>query len=315
MPNPIAFWKALREWKLYFFLLPSALLVGTFAYYPAVSAIYHSFFDWQGGDTKRYIGFENFQRAWNDSVLWGSFVTISILVVANIFKLIPSIFVAVLIHRLVSDRAQYWYRVLVVVPMIVPGLVTLFIWKFFFDANMGILNKVLDVTGLKSLLVWIDGLFGMNLFREDIPIAWLSEPRLIIPSLIIWGFPWIGSVGVLIYLAGLQSIGKEVYEAADLDGVSPLQKFWYIELPLIMNQVRLTLVLLIIGTLQGFGLQLLLLGESGGAGGRGMVPGLWMFNRAFVAGEFGYACAIGIILFFFILFLTLVNHRYVKVDK
>ncbi|MCC5808561.1 MAG: sugar ABC transporter permease [Opitutales bacterium] len=315
MAQPISFRKALREWQLYFFLLPSALLVGTFAYFPAVSAVYHSFFDWQGGDTKRFIGLDNFQRAWGDSVLWQSFVTISILVVANILKLIPSIFAAVLIHRLISDRSQYWYRVLVVIPMIVPSLVTLFIWKFFFDANLGVLNKVLDATGLKSVLVWIDGLFGWDLFLEDIPIAWLSEPRLIIPALIIWGFPWIGSVGVLIYLAGLQSIGKEVYEAADLDGVSPFQKFLYIELPLIMNQVRLTLVLLIIGTLQGFGLQLLLLGESGGPGGRGMVPGLWMFNRAFVAGEFGYACAIGLILFAFILVLTLINNRYVKVDK
>ena len=63
------------------------------------------------------------------------------------------------------------------------------------------------------------------------------------------------------------------------------------------------------------GLQLLLLGESGGAGGRGMVPGLWMFNRAFVAGEFGYACAIGIILFVFILGLTLANNKYVRVEK
>jgi raffinose/stachyose/melibiose transport system permease protein len=122
-------------------------------------------------------------------------------------------------------------------------------------------------------------------------------------------------VGVLIYLAGLQSISTEIYEAAELDGVNGFQKFVYIELPLIMTQVRLTLVLLIIATLQGFGLQLLLLGESGGAGGRGMVPGLWMFNRAFVAGEFGYACALGVILFVFILALTYINNKYVRVSK
>jgi raffinose/stachyose/melibiose transport system permease protein len=138
---------------------------------------------------------------------------------------------------------------------------------------------------------------------------------LIIPALIIWGFPWIGVVGVLIYLAGLQSIGTEVYEAADLDGVSGFQKFIHIEFPLILTQIRLMLILLVIGTIQGYGLQLLLLGDSGGPGGRGMVPGLWMYNRAFIAGEFGYACAIGMILFVFILALTYIQNKYVRVDK
>jgi raffinose/stachyose/melibiose transport system permease protein len=316
MALPISNQKARDEWRLYLYVLPSLLLVAVFSYFPATSAIYHSFFEWQGGDFKQFVGLDNFSRALSDEVLWASFVTIAILIVANVVKLIPSIFVAVLIHRVTSDKWQYWYRVLLVVPMIVPSLVTLFIWKFFFDPNLGVLNKVLDATGIKSVLVFLDeSIFHAGLFQSDVPIAWLSQPDLIVPSLIVWGFPWIGTVGVLIYLAGLQSIGSEVYEAADLDGVSPFQKFLHIELPLIMTQVRLTLVLLIIGTLQGFGLQLLLLGEGGGAGGRGMVPGLWMFNRAFVAGEFGYACALGLLLFVFILGLTLVNNKYVRVSK
>ena len=89
---------------------------------------------------------------------------------------------------------------------------------------------------------------------------------------------------MLIYLAGLQAIGTEVYEAVELDGAGSWQLFKSIELPLITSQVRLTLVLLIIGTLQGFGLPFLLLGPAGGAGARGMTPGPWMYNRAFIAG-------------------------------
>lgn len=315
MALPISPQKALREWKLYLFIVPSLLLVATFAYFPAISAIYHSFFDWQGGDNKQLIGLGNFKRAFGDRVLWDSFKTVSILIVFNLFKMIPSILMAVMIHRLKSDRAQYLYRVLLVVPMIVPGLVTLFIWKFFFDPNLGVLNNVLDFTGIKSLLVSLDSVFGWGVFFADSPIGWLSQPKLILPALFIWGFPWIGTVGVLIYLAGLQSIGQEVYEAAELDGVGPFKKFLYIELPLILTQVRLSLVLLIIGTLQGYGLQLLLLGDSGGPGSRGMVPGLWMYNRAFIAGEFGYACAIGMLLFVFILGLTYINNKYVRVEK
>jgi len=315
MSFPISTKKALREWKLYLFVVPSLLMVATFAYFPAGSAIYHSFFDWQGGETKQFISWANFKRAWDDRVLWSAFGTVGFLILFNLFKMVPSIAMAVVIHRLKSDRWQYWYRVLLVVPMIVPGLVTLFIWKFFFDPNIGLLNRVLDVTGLKSVLIHLDQFFGWGGFLEGVPIGWLSQPDLILPALFIWGFPWIGAVGVLIYLAGLQSIGTEVYEAAELDGIGPIQKFFYIELPLILTQVRLSLTLLVISTFQGYGLQLLLLGDSGGPGGRGMTPGLWMYNRAFIAGEFGYACAVGIVLFMFILTLTLINNRFVRVEK
>lgn len=297
-------------------MLPSLVLVATFAYFPALSAVYHSFFEWSGGEAKQWVGLDNFRRALQDRVLWASFGTVSILIVFNLFKMIPAILLAVLIHRLRSDRWQYFYRAMLVVPMIVPHLVTLFIWKFFFDPNFGVLNRMLDVTGFKRALVWLDHtVFHWNVFSLDAPIGWLSQPDLILPSLFIWGFPWIGTVGVLIYLAGLQSISAEVYEAAELDGVGPVGKFFYIELPLILTQVRLNLMLLIVGTLQGYGLMLLLLGESGGPGSRGMVPGLWMYNRAFIAGEFGYACAVGMILFGFILALTWVNNRYVRVEK
>lgn len=316
MAFPITRQKALREWKLYLFVIPSLALVATFSYLPAASAIYHSFFEWTGGETKQMVGLANFSRALRDQVLWDSFKTVLVLIVFNLFKMIPAILLAVLIHRLKSDRWQYLYRAMLVVPMIVPHLVTLFIWKFFFDPNFGVLNRVLDFTGLKQVLVWLDhSVFHWQVFFANIPVGWLSQPELILPSLFLWGFPWIGAVGVLIYLAGLQSISTEVYEAAELDGIGPIGKFFYIELPLILTQIRLNLLLLIIGTLQGYGLMLLLLGEAGGAGGRGMVPGLWMYNRAFIAGEFGYACAIGMILFIFILTLSWVNNRYVRTDK
>ncbi len=316
MPHLVSRQRGLREWRLYLLIVPSLLLVGTFVLLPAVNGIYHSFSDWDGTRAQQLVGLDNFRRAFQDTILWNSFETVSILVVFNLFKMIPSILLAVLIHRLRSDRWQYAYRALMVVPMIIPGLVTLFVWKSFFDPNLGLLNRVLDLTGLKWALVSLDQrVFHWGVFFPHVPVGWLTQPELILPSLFIWGFPWIGTVGVLIYLAGLQSISQEIYEAAELDGVGSFGKFLYIELPLILTQVRLNLLLLIIATLQGYGLQLLLLGESGGPAGKGMVPGLWMYNRAFIAGEFGYACSIGMILFGFILALTIVNNRYVRVAK
>lgn len=315
MARPISYKKALHEWPLYTLVLPAAAFILLFAYWPAGSAVYHSFFDWSGDDSKRFIGLENFQRVLADSVFWQSFVTIGILVLANIVKLIPSIALAVMIHRLYSARSQYLYRVMVVLPMVVPMLVVLLVWRFFLDPNIGVLNDLLNATGFKGVLIWLDGLFGWGLFSAERPIGWLSQPQLIVPSLILWGFPWISSIGVLLYLAGLQAIGSEVYEAARIDGAGSWRQLIHIELPLILTQIRLTLVLLIIGTLQSFGLQLVLLDENGGPGGAGMVPGLWMYNRAFANSEFGYACALGLFLFVAILLLTYVNNRMVRSDK
>jgi len=282
-------------------------------------------------------------HAGGDATLWGGFVVIMVLIVANLVKMIPSIATAVVVNRLKSDAANYWYRVLFVVPMIIPGMVGMLIWKFFFNSE-GLFNLVLKKTGVMHVIYLFDGwtkngVFVPELSARDVVArlaegkpatwtlgeilaqaseatpAWLSNPDLVLPAFILWGFPWVGVVGVLLYLAGLQSIDNSVYEAADLDGVGPLGKFLYIELPLILTQVRINLVLMVIGTLQMYGMILILYGPEGGPNGKMMVPGLHMFRSAFVENYAGYACAIGLILFFLILVLTEINNRFVRVDK
>ncbi|WPJ95839.1 hypothetical protein SH580_20695 [Coraliomargarita algicola] len=151
-------------------------------------------------------------------------------------------------------------------------------------------------------------------FKSGTP-AWLGSSELVVPALIFWGFPWVGTVGVLIYLSGLQGISQDVYEAAELDGVGPIDMLFRIELPLIMTQVRINLIFMTIGTLTAYEIFLILLGPEGGPGNKGMVPGLYMFSSAFAEGRFGYACALGMVLFVIILILTIIYQRYVKVDK
>lgn len=262
------------------------------------------------------IGYLVFTRKSGDWLLWMSFRLIFILIIANLFKMWPSIFTAVCIHRLRSDRWQYCYRVLFVVPMIIPQMVGLLIWKFFYDPNVGALNQFLVTTRLHHVLAWFDRwVLHLGVFNEPFKPAWLGDPTLIIPALVFWGFPWVGVVGVLIYLAGLQNISNDVYEAAELDGISWWGKFWLIEFPLIMTQVRLNLILMIIGTFQAYGFQYILLGAEGGPQNKGLTPGLYMFYQAFQEQNYGYACAIGLILFFIILVLTIINQRYVRVQK
>jgi len=334
-----------------------------------------------------------------DAKFWTSFQLVLILLAANIVKMWPAIIVAIVIHRLRSERWQYIYRVLFVVPMIIPAIVSLLVWKSFFDAGNGALNVFLNATGLMRVLNWLDkvmsglsatpvatwvrndfmigGLHGLwwmvvlgmvlvvvrmvsgSIFRgrrlaggrmissaamtllisapvialltcvwPSNPIgafeagslgyatpAWLGNQNLVIPSIIFWGFPWVGTVGVLLYLAGLQNISTDVYEAADLDGVGSVRKLFYIELPLILTQVRINLIFLTIGTVSDYGFFLLLLGPDGGPGGKGMVPGLYMYQSAFIEQRFGYACALGMILCVILLFITILYQRYVKVDK
>ncbi len=302
-------------WYIYFLILPSALIIGVFAYFPAVSGIYHAFFRWNGDYINEFIGLRNFVEAFQDPVLWYGFGVIAILVAFNVVKMIPSVATAVVINRLESNKAAYVYKVLFVVPMIIPWMVQLLIWKFFYDPSAGLLNKFLHATGLMNVLIHIDKVFDWGVFIEGVNPVWLGDEKLVIPALILWGFPWVGIVGVLIYLAGLQSIDKSVYEAADIDGIGWFQKFFYIEFPLIMTQVRINMVMMIIGTLKTYGLMLVLFGPNGGPNGKAMVPGLYMYVNAFVHQRAGYACAIGILLFAFILLLTEINNRFLRVEK
>jgi raffinose/stachyose/melibiose transport system permease protein len=203
--------------------------------------------------------------------------------------------------------------------MVIPWMVGLLIWKFFYDPVVGLLNSFLKATNLLELLAWINARLveegGKVIFEAGQNPAWLGDAQLVLPALIFWGFPWIGIIGVLIYLSGLERIPGSVYECADLDGVGWFGKFLYIELPLIATQVRVNLVLMIIGVLKGYGLILVLLGNAGGPGGAAMVPGLYMYYNAFIQRKAGYACAIGILLFFVILILTIINNKYVRVEK
>ena len=223
-----------------------------------------------------------------------------IFIAANVIKLIPSIIVALLIFHLKNQKHQYLYRVLFVVPMIIPSIVYMLLWKFFYEPNIGLLNQLL---------------LSMGLIEPTAPLMWLGDPKLVIPSLIFMGFPWVGVVSVLIFLAGLQSIPNSVYEAAQLDGCGVIRRCIFIEIPLIMAQIRLSLVLMIIGTLKGFEQILIMCNEFGGPDGTANVPGLYMFRMAFLEGRVGYACALGMLLFGVILILSIINDKYVRVDK
>jgi ABC-type glycerol-3-phosphate transport system permease component len=303
-------WSELKHhWEIYFFILPTLLLVALFQYYPAASGVIHSFFRWNGADISEWVGWQNYKDLMGRTDFWNSFKLALILGGWNIIKMIPALLVAVCIHRCRSERMQFLYRTLFVVPMVIPGLVVVLIWRsFFFEATSGFLNQFLMSSGLFDLLVRLDAKLAWGgIFVAGKMPAWLGDQHLIITACIVWGFPWVGSFAVLTHLAKLQNIGKEIYEAGEIDGVSWWTKFTKIELPLIMGSIYLLLVFVIIDTIKDAGMILALAGMGGGPGGVATVPALFMIRKAFLEQDMGFACAVGIVLTIVVMLLQKIS--------
>ena len=165
----------------------------------------------------------------------------------------------------------------------------MYVWQFIYDPDVGLFTALIEAVGIN--------------FKS----RWLGDPDLALYCLMFIGFPWAAGTNVLIYTAGLQSIGVEIVDAARLDGATGIRRVFQIDLPLLVGQVRLLGVLSIIGSIQGYGAQLVL--TRGGPGYATMVPGMYMYNQAFMFSRMGYASAIGSSMFIVILGLTLVTMR------
>ncbi len=284
----------MKDRQILMVFVPTLVLLGVFCYFPAGSAIYHAFFKWNGADISEFIGLQNFRYLLADEVLSGSFIIMGVFLVANILKLTPTILVAVLLFHLANRTLQYWFRVAFVLPLIIPSIVGMLVWKYFYKMDGGVLN---------ALLLWFNVI--------QVPVNWLGSENTVVPALLFIGFPFVSTIGVLILLAGLQAIPGSIFEASELDGCGAFRRFWLIEMPLVMGQVKLNLVLTTIGTLQEFALPLIL--TRGGPNNASMLPGLWMYLNAFSYGKMGYASALGVVMFLIILGFTLVNMKVAKV--
>ena len=294
-----------RVWRarvLYMIILPSFLLLALFSYYPALSGLFHAFYRWDGFSST-YIGLENFERFFADPAIVQSFRNVFFLLVfALVTNLTVPMFVAVLIYHLPHARARFWFRVGYTLPIVVPSVVLWLIWVFMYT-NYGGVNSILNAIGLGSLTLTEDGL----------PRAWLGDQRTALLAIMFVGFPWVNTINMLLYLAGFEAISTEVIDAATVDGAVGLSMFLRIELPLIMGQIKLIVVLTTIGVIQSF--QSILVMTQGGPGYATMVPGLRLLNAAIPrshaaeAPQMGYGSAIGVILFIIIMAITILNMR------
>jgi raffinose/stachyose/melibiose transport system permease protein len=275
------------------FLLPTAVFVLGFSYYPAIRAIIGSFTRWNGFSEPVFVGLQNYRELFADRLFHYSMRNVLIWSSMSIcIGLVAPLLGAELIFHLPGKRSQYLYRVLFVIPMVVPGMVTILIWSFIYEPNIGILNRLLT------------GIFGVP--RDSVP-SWLGNPDTVLFALAFIGFPWMAGLNLLIYYSGLQDIPTDVIEYAHLDGCTGLKRIIFIDLPLITGQIKLLLVLGIIGTLQNVTVPLVM--TNGGPGYASYVPGFYMYFKAFKMSDFGMAFTIATTMFVIIFMLTLITRR------
>jgi len=286
-----------RLWRLrlvYAFLIPAFVLLVLFEYYPAFLAFKESFFDWDGFRIENFIGLANFQELFRDPVFILSIKHIGLIFLFQLtVPFLMPIMIAEAIFNLASERMQKFWRVFLLIPVIVPNLVTLLLWQYLYNPVDGFLNTVLHAMGQQ-------------------PQLWLSTPKTALWSYIFIGFPWASVTSMLIYLAGLQNIPQDVLDASKLDGAGTWRRILTIDLPLIRGQIKLFAVLTIIETFQRYVFIYIL--TEGGPANATMVPGVYLFLKAFQSYRLGYASAVGLIMFLFILVLTLINNFLLKSD-
>ncbi|MGV3614708.1 MAG: carbohydrate ABC transporter permease [Fimbriimonas sp.] len=284
----------LERVPLYLLITPTILLLTVFSLIPFLWAFWTSFHDYEVGGESRFIGFANFAEFVSDPTTLPSFANMAFLTLFHIATVLTfPLLVARLIFGLSSERAQYLYRLLFLVPIVVPGIAGTLIWRGMIYTDHGLVNETLRAIGLGHLAR-----------------GWLSDPSAALAAVAFIGFPFAGGINVLIYYAGFNAIPESVQDAAQLDGASGPFKFFTVELPLLMSQVKLLVILTIIGGVQGFEGMLAL--TKGGPGFQTMLPGLWMYLNAFSFQRMGYACAIGVVLFVLILGLTVINMKYLR---
>ena len=283
----------------YLCILPAVLFAAVFLYYPALSAVAHAFTDWDGASAPVFVGLQNFQQLVSDPQMRIGFTNVlKITAFAVVIELTIPLAVAKLVLVLRSTRAQLLARVLFLLPLIVPQVVIYLLWEFIYDPNIGLLNATLSQ------------------FHLGGPVDWLGDPSIALYAIMATGagvvapFPFIDGFALLIFTAGLQAIPREILEAAELDGANAFMRFWRIEVPLIVGQLRLMSILTIVASIQQYTAVLILTG--GGPGFATYVPGFSMYYNAFYYSRMGYACAIGTALFGVIVILTAINFRFLR---
>jgi putative chitobiose transport system permease protein len=273
----------------YLFLAPALLLIGVFVVYPILSVIYYSFTDYSISTPPVWIGTENYEKLIGDPTFWLALTHSVVYLVVTPILIVLAIGLAIIVNRRL--RGIHVFRALYYVPAVSGTIAIGISWRWLFDTN-GLVNSVLLSLGL-----------------IDRPVQWLAEPAAILPIamlLTIWA--GVGYYSV-IFLAGLQNINEDLYDAARIDGCSDLQKHRYVSIPGLRPQIVFVAVISSLAALKVFDEIYVLTNRTGGILDSGTTVVFYLWEQAFRLTHAGYASAIAIVLLLLTLVFSIVNVR------
>ncbi|WP_328323708.1 sugar ABC transporter permease [Kribbella sp. NBC_00382] len=268
------------------FALPLVLTFLYFSWGPIVRGLVLSFQKTNLVTPAEWVGMSNFSYVLTDPQLPQATInTLYFALLALIFGFPVPLFLAVFISEL--RKTGWLYNVISYLPAVVPPVVAILLWKYFYDPGSGVFNAILD---------W----FGLG------PYAWLNSPNLAMPAIVLEA-TWAGAGATsIIYLAALTGVRNELYEAAELDGAGIWRRVWHVTIPQIRGIILIMMLLQLIGTFQVFTEPFLFTG--GGPDNATTTILLLIYRYAFINGDFGAATALSVLLALVLCVLSVVYH-------
>lgn len=274
----------------YFFITPTMLIFLIFTLLPVLFALYMSFTNYDILSRRDWIGLENYGNLIRDEDFRNAVrITLQYTLEVVPLNLIISLGLAMLINR--KLRGIAFFRSAYYMPVVTSMIAVSMVWLWLYDPTYGFFNWLLEKLGLPTQ-------------------TWLKDPYLALHAMVVLKV-WKGvGANMVIFLAGLQGVPKELYEAADLDGASRVRKFWSVTLPMLRPTTLFVIIMTTIGTMQSFGEVYAMTG--GGPIGSTTNLVYLIYTRAFERMEMGYASAMATVLFLLILVLTAINMAFVR---
>ena len=275
----------------YVLLLPALLLFCVFTLYPLLSGLVISFFDWDGFKEMSFVGIDNYKRILADSQFRNAFLNnIKYACGAVVGKISISLIIALLLNR--KFKGLTFFRAIYFLPVVLSYVAVGALWQRIYDPVLGLLNVFLLQVGIISK-----------------PIGWLADPKLALWALVavdVW--KWVGYHAVL-FLAGLQTISTDYYEAADIDGASMIQKFRYITIPQLKPIIYMNITIALMGAFSVFDIVFIMTG--GGPYRSTEVILTYMYEKSFAGANtnLGFGSAVAYLLFSVILIITIFQTR------
>ncbi|RPH61117.1 MAG: sugar ABC transporter permease [Chloroflexi bacterium] len=297
---------AQREaWAGYAFVIPWIIGFMVFTLGPMLASLYFSFTEYDIVNPPKWVGLANYIKVFSgipaflrtgdprqlaDPLFWKSLqVTIYYASLALPLNLLFSFSLAIFLNQKIPG-ISFW-RTIFYLPSIIAGVAVTLLWVRIFNPRLGILNPILQ-----------------NVFGVQNPPGWLQDPEWAIPALVIMGLWGVGG-SMIIYLAGLQGVPTDLYDAAKVDGANGWQRFWNVTFPMMTPVLFYNLVLGMIGTFQYFTEVYVATGGTGGPQNATLFYNLYLYKNAFRFSEMGYASSMAWILFIIVLLLTALIFR------